>query len=156
MPLFEPLGPHKVAFFEVFFLALVPPGALLENLLYEDVVVSTAYVVLVCTKSLILRDLLLAHPVRLQYVVVKRSVHSLPDERQKILLFQESLHLVAELLGYRKLKVARAPVENLLLHCVELFESLEKQRVEDVHHLDGSVDGMLGEGFVLTVGELGL
>jgi hypothetical protein len=64
--LLDPLRPDKVALVKSIFLALVPPGASLEDLLYQHVVVSSTNEVFVGALGLILSENRIRNPVRTQ------------------------------------------------------------------------------------------
>jgi hypothetical protein len=121
MSLLDPLGPDKVALVEGIFLPLVPPGASLEDLLDQHVVVSSTNEVFVCTLGLILSEDRIRNAIRTYHMLDEEGIHLFPDEREKVFLLGERLHLVAELFGDLKVEVSRASIQNLLLHRIEFF-----------------------------------
>jgi hypothetical protein len=121
MSLLDPLGPDKVALVEGVFLPLVPPGASLEDLLDQHVVVSSTYEVFVCTLGLILSEDRIRNAIRTYHMLDEEGIHLFPDEGEKVFLLGERLHLVAELFGDLKVEVSRASIQNLLLHRIEFF-----------------------------------
>ena len=121
MSLLDPLGPDKVALVEGVFLPLVPPGASLEVLLDQHVVVSSTYEVFVCTLGLILSEDRIRNAIRTYHMLDEEGIHLFPDEGEKVFLLGERLHLVAELFGDLKVEVSRASIQNLLLHRIEFF-----------------------------------
>ena len=66
----------------------------------------------------------------------------------------EGLHLVTELLGDLKIEVSRASIEDLLLNRIKFFETLEQKLIQNVHHLNGPVNGMVCEGLIVIVSDL--
>lgn len=121
MSLLDPLGPDKVALVKGVFLPLVPPGASLEDLLDQHVVVSSTYEVFVCTLGLILSEDRIRNAIRTYHMLDEEGIHLFPDEGEKVFLLREGLHLVAELFGDLKVEVSRASIQNLLLHRIEFF-----------------------------------
>ena len=121
MPLLDPLRPDKVALVKGVFLPLVPPGASLEDLLDQHVVVSSTYEVFVCTLGLILSEDRIRNAIRTYHMLDEEGIHLFPDEGEKVFLLGERLHLVAELFGDLKVEVSRASIQNLLLHRIEFF-----------------------------------
>ena len=140
--LLDPLRPDKVALVKGIFLPLVPPGASLEDLLDQHVVVSSTYEVFVSTLGLILCEERIRNPISTQYMLDEEGVHLFPDEGEKVFLLGEGLHLVTELFGDLKVEVSRASIEDLLLNRIKFFETFEQKLIQYVHHLNGPVNGM--------------
>ena len=127
--LLDPLRPDKVAFIKGIFLPLVPPGASLEDLLDQHVVVSPTYEVFVCSLGLILSEDRIRNAIRTYNMLDEEGVHLFPDEGEKVFLLGQGLHLVTELFGDLKVEVSRASIENLLLNRIEFFKTFEQKLI---------------------------
>ena len=121
MSLLDPLGPDKVALVKGVFLPLVPPGASLEDLLDQHVVVSSTYEVFVCALCLILSEDRIRNAIRTYHMLDEEGIHLFPDEGEKVFLLRQGLHLVAKLFGDLKVEISCASIQNLLLHRIEFF-----------------------------------
>ena len=152
--LLDPLRPDKVALVKSIFLPLVPPGASLEDLLYQHVVVSSTYEVFVGALGLILSKNRIRNPIRTQYMLDEESIHLFPNKREKVFLLGEGLHLMTELFGDLKVEVSCASIENLLLNRIKFFKTFEQKLIQNIHHLNGPVYGMLCHGLIVIVSDL--
>lgn len=49
---------------------------------------------------------------------------------------------MTELFGDLKVEVSRASIEDLLLNWIKFFETFEQKLIQNIHHLNGPVNGM--------------
>jgi hypothetical protein len=118
------------------------------------VVVSSTNEVFICPLSLILCEDPIRNTIRSQHMLDEKSIHLFPDEGEKVFLLGEGLHLVTELFGDLKVEVSCASIENLLLDRIEFFETFEQKLIQDVHHFNGLVNGVLCHGLIVIVSDL--
>jgi hypothetical protein len=106
------------------------------------VVVSSTYEVFVCALGLILSEYRIRNAIRTYHMLDEEGMHLFPDEGEKVFLLGKCLHLVTELFGDLKVEVSRASIQDLLLHRIEFFKTFEQKLIQNVHHLNGLVNGM--------------